>query len=58
MARLEARAPPGFGSTYAERQEVRSLIAAVEPLLRNSADHEIDTDRPVSRVVDDVLKVS
>jgi shikimate kinase len=34
MARLEARTPPGFGSTYAERQEVRSLIATVEPLLR------------------------
>jgi shikimate kinase len=58
MARLEARTPKGFGSTDAEREKVRGLIATVEPLLRKSADHSVDTDRPVSLVVNDILELS
>ena len=57
MQRLEARSADGYGSTYAERQKVGALVATIEPLLRRSADHEIDTSGRVEAAVDQILKV-
>jgi shikimate kinase len=57
MERLEARASGGYGSTDAERQKVGELIATIEPLLRRSAHHEIDSSGPPSCTVDEILKV-
>lgn len=57
MARLEARSSDGYGSTDGERQKVGELIATIEPLLRQSADHEIDSSGPTPCTVDEILKV-
>lgn len=58
MKRLEARSSDGYGNTEEDRQKVRELIALIEPLLRKSADHEIDTTRPVHATVDEILRIS
>lgn len=58
MKRLEARSPDGYGNTYEERQKVSELISSIEPLLRDRADHEIDTTRPVDATVDEILRIA
>lgn len=40
-----------FGSTYADRAKIASDLAAVEPLLRAGAEHEIDTTTSIASVV-------
>jgi hypothetical protein len=54
MKRLEARSLDGYANTYQERQKVSGLISTIEPLLRDCADHEIDTTRPVDATVDEI----
>jgi shikimate kinase len=58
MTRLEARSFDGYGHTGQDRQKVGELIATIEPMLRESATHEIDTRRPVQATVDEILKLS
>jgi shikimate kinase len=58
IKRLEARSSKGYGNTEGDRQKVRELIALIEPLLRKSADHEIDTTRPVHATVDEILRIT
>ena len=58
MTRLEARSSNGYGRTLDGRNKVVELISTVEPLLRNNADHEIVTDRPVRATVDEILRLS
>jgi shikimate kinase len=57
MERLQARSTGGYGSTAEERQRVGDLIASIEPLLRKSADHEIDTSGSVHATVDAILRI-
>lgn len=57
MARLKARMADAYGHTEEERRKVAALIATVEPLLRTSADHEIDTRKPVGVAVDQILRL-
>jgi shikimate kinase len=57
LERLAARSD-GYGRTEEERGKVAELVALVEPLLRRSADHEIDTRRPVAATVDEILKLT
>ena len=57
MKRLEARSTEAYGNTDEERQKIGELLATIEPLLRQSADHEIDTNGPVEVTVDEILKV-
>lgn len=57
MARLQARSSEGYGHTDEERRKVAELIDLVEPLLRESAHHEIDTDQPTAATVDAILKL-
>jgi shikimate kinase len=58
LERLETRSPNGYGHAAEQRRKVVELIAAVEPLLRKSADQEIDTRRPVHATVDRILQIS
>ena len=58
MERLAARSPDGYGTAPEERRKVSELIATVEPLLRQSADHEIDTRQPVATTVDAILQIA
>jgi dephospho-CoA kinase len=58
MERLEARPAGSYGHDAEERRKVANLTATIEPLLRKSADHEIDTRRPVCATVDEVLRLA
>jgi shikimate kinase len=58
MERLKSRSSDAYGSSDVERQKVGELIAAIEPLLRQSADHEIDSSGPIGCTVDEVLRVT
>lgn len=57
MERLAARAADGYGHTAGEQQKVAALITTIEPLLRDIADHEIDTAQPVAGTVDQLLRL-
>jgi dephospho-CoA kinase len=58
MERLEARPLGSYGHDAEERRKVANLTFTIEPLLRKSADHEIDTRRPVCATVDEVLRLA
>jgi shikimate kinase len=58
VERLEARSPGGYGHAADERRKVVDLIATIEPLLRQAADREIDTRKPVRATVDEILQIS
>ena len=52
FARIEQRADNPFGKCAAERERILADLAAVEPLLRQTADVEIDTSAaPLEEVV-------
>ena len=57
MERLRTRSPGSYGSVAEERRSVNDLISTIEPLLRKSADYEIDTRRPVHATVDEILRI-
>ena len=56
--RLAQRTNNPFGKTHAERQRIANDIAAVEPLLRHAATHEIATTRPLAEVVDALVDIA
>jgi shikimate kinase len=58
MERLAARPAGSYGDTAEERGKVAELVATIEPLLRKSANWEIDTRRPVHATVDEVLRLT
>lgn len=58
MGRLEARPLGSYGHLAEERRKVAKLTSTIEPLLRKSADYEIDTRRPVHDTVDEVLRLA
>jgi shikimate kinase len=55
MGRLHARSEDSYGKTDNERRKITELMESVEPLLRQSADFEIDTQRPVECTVEEIL---
>ncbi|MGH6904206.1 MAG: AAA family ATPase [Geminicoccaceae bacterium] len=58
MDRLAARPVGIYGHLAEDRRKVAELVAAVEPLLREIADHEIDTRRSVDTIVDEILRLA
>ncbi|MBR0694253.1 AAA family ATPase [Bradyrhizobium lablabi] len=56
MERLAMRSS-GYGQIAEERQKVCQLISTIEPVLRKSADYEIDTTRPINATVDEILRI-
>jgi glycine/D-amino acid oxidase-like deaminating enzyme len=48
---------PVASSAAEEQRRVADLISTIEPLLRKSADYEIDTRRPIHATVDEILRV-
>jgi shikimate kinase len=57
MERLAARSSAGYGHGAEEQGKVADLISSVEPLLRQSADYEVDTRRPVQATADEILRI-
>jgi shikimate kinase len=58
LQRVASRVTNSYGKHPAERQRIIDHVNTVEPLLRRTATVEIDTDRPLSEVVDAVEAVA
>ncbi len=58
LDRIQRRTNNPFGKTAEERARILADIAEIEPLLRQSATHEIDTTRPLPDVVDLLAGIS
>ena len=56
--RLAPRTNNPFGKSPGELERILDDLAAVEPLLRKMADHEIRTTMPLSDVVTEVLRLA
>jgi shikimate kinase len=56
--RLAVRTNNPYGKRPDERARVLELIRTIEPLLRNAADHEVDTSAPLHEVVAAVLQIA
>lgn len=57
LSRIDRRTNNPFGKSVLERARVLADIADVEPLLRQAATHEVETDRPLIDVVDAVAGI-
>src|SRR5690606_11561498 len=57
LRRLATRTNNAFGKSPDEVERVLALIKEIEPLLRRSADHEIDTSAPLDQVVSQICQV-
>jgi dephospho-CoA kinase len=55
--RLQTRTTNDYGKREAEREEIGHHIRTVEPLLRKSSTHEVDTTSPVSAVVARLIQI-
>ncbi|OBJ38541.1 hypothetical protein A5630_29575 [Mycolicibacterium mucogenicum] len=58
LDRLRLRTNNPFGKSADERARILADIAEVEPLLRQSATHEIDTTRPLPEVIDVLVGIA
>ena len=58
LQRLATRTTNDFGKTPEERERVLDDLEHVEPLLRRSATHVIDTERPLADVVDELERIA
>jgi len=56
--RLASRTSNSYGKTPGELRRVFEDLQVVEPLLRNAADYEISTTRPLNDVVTAVLRLA
>ncbi len=57
LDRVATRANNTYGRTAEERADIRRYTAEVEPLLRRSATHELDGQRPVAELADKVARL-
>ena len=57
MGRLAGRTSNPYGKTPEELSRIVDDVAAVEPLLRRVADHEVRTTMPLTEVVTAILRL-
>lgn len=57
MERLRTRTAGSYGHVAEEQRKIYELITTIEPLLRQSADHEIDASGSVAATVDEILRL-
>lgn len=57
LQRLAQRGPGAYGHSEEERQNVMALILKVEPLLRGSADLEIQTTKSLSATAEEIAAI-
>jgi dephospho-CoA kinase len=55
VARLASRTNNPFGKSSAELTKVLADLDAYEPMMRRGADHEVDTSKPLDRVIEESL---
>ena len=58
IERLAARTGNPYGKARGDMDRILGVLAAVEPLLRKAADHEIRTTIPLADVVAKVLHLT
>jgi dephospho-CoA kinase len=58
VKRLATRTNNNFGKQPHELAQVLTLQQTIEPLLRKSAGHEIDSSAPLNNVITQVLRIS
>jgi dephospho-CoA kinase len=58
IERVRTRNNNPFGKTAEDRQRIKSDFAAVEPLLRAGATAEINTQKPIHAVVDELEAIA
>jgi shikimate kinase len=58
LERIENRTTNDYGKGPGERDRILGHLASVEPLLRASSTHEIDTSRPLADVVDALVAIA
>jgi dephospho-CoA kinase len=57
VERLASRTNNPFGKSSEELAKILADLEMYEPVIRQSATHEIDTSEPLDRVVDEILRV-
>lgn len=57
LGRIERRTTNDYGKTREERDLVLAHIAEVEPLLRATCTHELDTGQPIDDVVAELILI-
>ena len=57
IARVSTRTNNPYGHAPEEQTEIRKYIVEVEPLLRTGASIELDSQRPVSELADEVERL-
>ena len=57
VGRLASRTNNPFGKRSDELTKVLADLEAYEPMMRRSADHEVDTSKPLDRVIDEILSL-
>src|SRR5439155_26981518 len=55
LGRIEQRTTNDYGKTPRERDLILHHLETVEPLLRATSTHEIDANRPVAEVIDELV---
>ncbi len=55
VERLASRTNNRFGKSPDELVRILADLEEYEPMMRRSATHEIDTSRPLDRVIDEIL---
>jgi dephospho-CoA kinase len=58
VERLAARTNNPFGKRPEELAKILSDLGTYEPMIRRSATHEIDTNKTLDRVIDEILSVA
>ncbi|WP_311245664.1 AAA family ATPase [Microbacterium sp. WCS2018Hpa-23] len=57
LERVQGRVTNPYGSTEAERAEIRENLRSIEPLLRRGATREIDASRPLVDVAEEIMSL-
>lgn len=58
LDRVAGRTTNPYGKTRLERAEILADLAEVEPILRASCTHELDSSRPLDEVVADLIDIA
>ncbi len=57
VERLTSRTNNPFGMSSEELAKILADLETFEPLMRRDATHEIDTSKPLDRVIDEILRL-
>ena len=58
LERVATRTTNDYGKSGEERDVILNHVAEVEPLLRATRTHEIDTSRPLDSVVEQLIAIA